>query len=456
MALPAISFDAPSTPAAAQRFLAAPADLGIHTAGRESGEMVIEMELGFDGRLDESLLSRALELLLDAEPILACRLVVDAPQPCWQIVPQADRTRLIVTRIAGEYEAFRTTGLDPTKNVQVELCLGRHERGDRLIIKMTHEVGDGVGLQLLTSRLSSLYSRLCTDSSYRPSPNLSARRDFGQILSSIPARAYPRIMWDFATFLLPRCFPPRTHALQVPHQSVGPWTPVIKRLSASRLSSLTAYSKARGSTLNDLFLSAAYRALASCGKWDGSSGLRISMTVDLRRWCFEHAAARSICNLSSFEYPFLARKLGRRFDDTLANVTALTRRRKESWPGLAPALVAHFVMQRYASRGLRRDQSLPRRRQTKKVRPSLTVSNEGRLDKERVRFGEQVPAFAHIVPPFLALPCVHICLTGYDGGLTVVAVTARNGYATVDEFLDVMLNELPSFIPASRGPSSAD
>lgn len=32
-------------------------------------------------------------------------------------------------------------------------------------------------------------------------------------------------------------------------------------------------------TLNDVFLAAAYRALASSGHWDGTSGLRICVTV---------------------------------------------------------------------------------------------------------------------------------------------------------------------------------
>lgn len=38
----------------------------------------------FDGRLDEARLGRALRHLLDAEPVLGCRLVANAVPPVWQ------------------------------------------------------------------------------------------------------------------------------------------------------------------------------------------------------------------------------------------------------------------------------------------------------------------------------------------------------------------------------------
>lgn len=219
--------------------------------------------------------------------------------------------------------------------------------------------------------------------------------------------------------------------------------PVIKRVPPRQLSFLSTYGKARGATLNDVFLAAAYRALASHGCWDGTSGLRISITVDLRRWCLSSADARSICNLSSFEYPFLVRNLGRDFEETLANVTALTRRRKKNYPGLALALISHFVMKRSSYEGLRGESLSERGRRRARAGRPLTLSNEGALDKVRLRFGTETPVSAHILPPFLALPGVHICLSGYDGTLTLAAVTPQNGHAVVESFLNALLEQLP-------------
>ncbi len=67
---------------------------------------------------------------------------------------------------------------------------------------------------------------------------------------------------DFAR-VLAHSFPRRTHGLALLRESAGPWVPVIKRLPSTQLSFLSRYGKARGATLNDVLLAAAYRALAS-------------------------------------------------------------------------------------------------------------------------------------------------------------------------------------------------
>ena len=447
----------------ARPLMVEPFDLAVHAAGKQcDGEMVIELELEFKGRLDEHLLARAADLLLDAEPVLGCRLVINAPKPHWEAVPAAERRELCVTYVPEGYESFRRTGLDATANVQVALCLWRRDAGDRLVVKMTHEVGDGVGLQSLAARLAAIYSELCVDPGYRPRTSLGARRDFGQILSEVPKGAYPALIRDFARVLVSHWFPRRTHGLALPRESAGPWVPVIKRVPSTQLSFLSRYGKARGATLNDVLLAAAYRALASRGVWDGTSGLRIAITVDLRRWCLRHPDASAICNLSSFEFPFLVRNLGRDFDETLANVTALTRRCKRHWPGLAPALAGHFLMKTWRHENLARAGVKDRPRKRARSGHTLTLSNEGALDKACLRFGAQTPVSAHILPPFLTLPNVHICVSGYDGALTLAAVTPQNGHVVVGSFLDALLEQLPGgeastggLQPANPGPAES-
>jgi NRPS condensation-like uncharacterized protein len=406
--------------------------------------MIIGLEIVFEGRLDVDLLVLATELLFDAEPLLACRFAIYAGGFRWDPVPRADRRVLVVTHVREEYERIRRAGLDASSNVQVALCVWRREDGDLLLVQMTHEVGDGVSIRSLTARLASIYSNLCVDSAYRPRPNLVARRDIGQILSQVPQRAYLRMLWDFVTFLAPRWFPRRTHTLSLPHESIGSWVHVIKHLAAPSLSILSAYAKPRAATINDIFLAAAYRALASQGGWNGRSGLRIFITVDLRRWYLPCADEVSICNLSSLEFPFLIRRLGTDFDQTLVNVSSLTQRRKRTWPGLGHALVS-CVLMKWAAHGSRRDNAATGKGCTKAS--SITLSNEGALDGASLCFGTQLPASTCILPPFFALPSVHMCLSTYAGSVTLAAVTPQNGVTVVDGYLDALLEQLRIAIP---------
>ncbi|MEO7273526.1 MAG: hypothetical protein ABIX28_18215 [Vicinamibacterales bacterium] len=423
--------------------------------------MIIEMELGFDHRLDEHRLAQALDLLLDEEPVLGCRMVIDTSPARWEPVPRLHRRSLILTDLGEEYAVVRRCGLDAVASVQVLLCLWRADGGDRLLVKMTHEAGDGASLQWLVGRLAAIYSALGSDPAYQVPAHPEARRDLGLIAGAVPKRTYPAILWDFTSFMAPRWFPRATQQLPFPQESVGPWVPVITEIPAAHFGTLAAYAKARGASLNDLFLAAAYRALAWCGHWDGTSGLRIPMTVDLRRWCLSGPRPRGVSNLSSVEFPLLIRNLGRTFEDTLANVAVLTRQRKRHWPGLAVALMSHAAS-RWSGEALRR-RAIEASRPT--VTPpaslwtavSLILSNEGALDGPSLRFDRADPVTARILPPFLALPGVHLCVSSYRGTITFAAVTPESGAAVLDTFLNALVDQLPidAWRPSRPGPGPA-
>jgi hypothetical protein len=137
------------------------------------------------------------------------------------------------------------------------------------------------------------------------------------------------------------------------------------------------------------------------------------------------------------------RNLGGSFDDTLRRVSVLTRRRKQSRPGLAIGLIA-----------LRLLKDLPQRppaagagvksvsHRSRNGRGALTFSNEGLLPDERLRFGDEVPLTAHTLPPFTWLPAVHVSLSGYRGALTLAAFTPENGVGGVTRFFDAVVDEL--------------
>jgi NRPS condensation-like uncharacterized protein len=422
--------------------------------GRNKGDLAIGMEMAFDTRLNEQILARASELVVDAEPILGCRLIADVPVPHWQELPAAERRVFTATKASHEHDDVWQAGLESTKSPQIAVRLWHREAGDSLLIRMTHQVGDGAALQYVASRLSGIYSALCTDGSYRPQASAPTDRDLTSVLSHVPTREYPRVIWDFVRFMAPRLHPRRTLGLPLPDDSSGPWRRVMRRLAPASVTQLAAYGKARGATLNDMFLAAAYRALASCGRWDGKAGLRILITVNLRRWCGPKEYTGPICNLSSFELPFLIRNLGRDFEQTLANVRALTAARKKSRPGLAPALVSRFRSKCQALTAPMTGGAGEHGRQQDLDR-GLAFSNEGALHMPSLRFGPHTPRAAHVVPPFFVLPWLHFTLSGYNGSLTLLAVTPQNGCEIVEGFFTALLDELPGQSTEEHHPSQA-
>jgi NRPS condensation-like uncharacterized protein len=347
-----------------------------------------------------------------------------------------------VTSAAAEYRRIRHSGIDATRQPQVSVCLWRESTRDTLLVRMTHEVGDGAALQYLVARLGSIYSELCADPDHRPAANTGVDRDLTQVLSQLPAGEYRRILWDFVRFMAPRHSPRRTHRLPLPREPIGAAALVATTISPARAAGLSAFAKARHATLNDMMLAAAYRALAAVGSWDGTSGLRIPMTVNLRRWAPVKEQPGPISNQSAFEWPFLIRDLGADFEETLTKVRDITRSRKTSRPGFALAILTHLwwkiqkppatLAQRHAGHT-----AMP------ESEPDLTFSNEGALDKAGIAFGSQAPAAARVVPPFFAAPRLHVSLSGYRGCLELLAVTSENCRPFVERFFEALRAELP-------------
>jgi NRPS condensation-like uncharacterized protein len=402
---------------------------------RGRGEPVIGLECAFRGRLDERVLTRAVELLVEAEPMLGFRLVPDAPVPEWTELPREQHDLLTVVRAPEDYEAVRRTGVDAARGAQLDVRLLNADEGARLLVRITHALADGFSLQSLAARLASLYSAVQADPEHRPPTGALPERDHGRLLASIPRRERVLAVAEFLRFLAPRVLPRRTHHPPLPSESHGPWVPVMRRVPS--LAVLAYYGKRRGATVNDLVLAAAYRALAASG-WDRTSALHITITVDLRRWCLPPEVAGLIANLSAWEVPFLDRDLGRSFDDTLHRVSAVMGRRKRSRPGLASALLAYRAVKDLPAERGRLD-----REPQRETRNLLTLSNEGLLDRERLTFGGEAPVSAHVLPPFVALPRLHLCVSGYGDTLTLASVTPENGAAAVGEFMDAIVDELP-------------
>lgn len=70
------------------------------------------------------------------------------------------------------------------------------------------------------------------------------------------------------------------------------------------------------------------------------------------------------------------------------------------------------------------------------------MSNEGPLEALNLSFAGQTPAAAHILPPFIDVPGVHVCVSSYRGALTIAAVTSRNGVAPLARFFEAWIAEL--------------
>lgn len=404
------------------------------------GAMVIHLECAFDGRLDEGRLARACELALDAEPVLGCRFTADGAWPRWERIEHRSRPaplELVADRAA--YDRFLGDVSDLRTAPQARLALWRAPDGDRLALKVSHAVADGGGTKDSMRIIANTYRRLGSDASYVPAPNLSGSRSIAQVFRALPLRAHPSIVAN--TMKMLRKKPARARRIQpeiAPRESLG-W--VVRQIDAERTAAITAYGKERGATLNDLFVTAALRAIAAGSDERPGAHHRLQATVDLRRYVPSGRAGR-VCNLSAIENVDIGADLGDSFAETLAKVSDVVSARKRNWLGLlditlGPLLAAvpyrHLVrtFERVVGRTVRSGGAFPN-----------ALTNIGAITDE-VDFGMR-PRTAHLLPPVIYPPMFGSGLSGYSGTITFSAGAPAAVRPHAERFLDRMLAELPA------------
>ena len=437
-------------------FPAQPPDLALEASVQAGiGVPIVEIEMEFDGHLDERILARSLALLLEAEPILACRLNLDADPVWWHLVPPEERTVLVVSHSEDEFLTFRHSGIDATKGPQVAACLWQRERNDHLIVKVAHQAGDGRATLETVRLLSSIYSQLAEDSDYRPGSNKSGRRDKGQVTSRVPWYKWPMVLFQFARFISSHASFKRRQSLPLKGMDGERWLYAIRHVGTEETAMLSNYAAAHGATINDMFLAAAYRALASETAWDGVAALQLWVLVDLRRF-LPNGRAGAICNLASFDFPFLGTNLGADFEETLGRVCSTMQRRKREYPGLMLAALLD-IYGKWQTRHFWRFTESVKKRMEKRRRSGPgreTLTNIGLIEDVCVTFAGHQAVRAFFLPPLppqRSAPGILIGLSGYRGTLTLSAAVSVSDLPVVDSFLDAIVHQLPIADPA---PSS--
>lgn len=409
-------------------------------------EMMIQLEMEFDRGLDAERLAKAVDLALDAEPILGCRFVDSSYKPYFERLEPSNRIAFSLARSEGEYQSFKSSPMDYRKGPQANVCLWQSPGGDRLLLKVAHHVADAGGVKDIASILSDIYRNLLKDPDHRPSPNFREQRGLRQILRHVPLHAYPRIYLN-SIQSQSRAFKRRT--IQTLPSADGPRAPltyVCCAIPSDRTSKVAQYGRSHNATLNDIFSAAALRAIAALGNSGGDSHSSLMTTVDLRRY-IPCGKAQAVANLSEslVHWPDLGNELGADFATTLGKVARITRYGKTHWAGLTvvfePFNIPMMLMPH--SWGMKRYNEFAEL-SLKYHTASHTFTNTGPIEPESVNF-DTTPTAACILPPSShPLGPFIFSLSGYNGTLTLAAGAYPTQKETIGKFFDAVLKELPS------------
>jgi NRPS condensation-like uncharacterized protein len=413
------------------------------SAMRCFGDMMVQMELEFDRHLDVDRLARAVELACDAEPILGCRLVT-VSEPCWQRLSPEERRPFVTVSSEQDYDDFKNLSIDTATGPLARACLHRTANGDRVLVKVAHDIADAGGVKDVVQVISTIYNRLEANPGFTPEPNLTGDRSAEQVLRQIPLRARPVIFLNWLREAWGSMVPLAGHTVPVTSRTDGTKTYLTRTIESGRAARIAEYGRRSGATVNDVMMTAVLRAHASMGSRNGKSPLRLWTTIDNRRYLPTRKTG-GICNLSAVEIVRMPANLGSTFADSLSTMAALSRRRKSSWFGLNAYISMYPLMRTLSYEGT-----------LKRIGGAFqfflghgliqaALTNMGKIQPEQVSFGFP-PVEARLLVPPVFPPFLGLGLSGYAGSLALSAgvFPSSSQKEVVCQLLERTLSELPA------------
>ncbi|MDF2524184.1 MAG: uncharacterized protein K0R31_1825, partial [Clostridiales bacterium] len=216
----------------------------------------------------------------------------------------------------------------------------------------------------------------------------------------------------------------------------------VCKLPYGQLGWLSRFGKSRGATINDLLVTAFYRAMFEISHPEYGVPMDISMTVDLRRYLPNQKTEAIRCFSGGVDTK-LDKVANETFEGTLSRVIPMMNEVKTSQPGLQSAVGLERVEKANFGETLSFYQTAAQKASyTDKCSPVL--SNLGFLSKSPLKFGKSVVTDAYIVPPAVAAPGLLLCIGTYNGVITMALsyYEAQVQGIEINRLLHLIRNEL--------------
>lgn len=378
----------------------------------------IQAIMTLDGRLDFFKLSKAVRLTIDEEPVFGCRFV-ESHKPYWKRVSDIDEAMLCSFEETDNrdeaIQRFLDIPLDMDNDPMVKVKLIRSGPYDTIGIKINHSCCDGAGVKEYLKLLSDIYS--CIDDEhgiYIPNPKTRSRKDQDILFSNlgiknpesswIPGSEITRYTW---------LFPWKQGQSEAAHI-------VTCKIPQEYLDRMTSYAKDKGVTINDLILTAYYRAMLQMGHPIYSEPMEIPVTVDLRRY-LPDGKTEAIRNFSGSENTRLTMIEGESFSETLSRVAPMMKEIKNKTPGLQSAIGLERVEKMVWGETLAYYRIIPACPSFFGNKCGPVLSNLGLVTNNLFTFGKNVVTDAYIVPPVVRAPGLLLMVSTYNGVVTLSA-----------------------------------
>lgn len=408
----------------------------------------IQAVMKLDGKLDFDRLQRAVRLSLDAEPILKCRFIEDDP-PYWEPLENIGVVNFCslkeVEDVDTAVQDFIESTVNLDKDPMINVRLIRSEQYDVLAFKINHTCCDGAGAKEYIQLLAEIYDSIGSqDDTYTPVTRIGGRKDQDRLFEELGITNIESLFIPGADLFQP--------SWPFPWEPCGSNTACmcVSNYPAGFLEELKKYAKANGATVNDVILTACYRAMLEVKHPVYGTPMEIPITVDLRRYLPDNRT-QAIRNFSGSINTRLDMVPAEAFNETLQRVIAMMQEIKKDYPGLQSAIGLERVERISFYEILSYYQAVMETKKTQLFCPLYcgdrcvpTLSNLGYMSVSPIKFGDITVTDTYLLPPVVRAPGLLLMASSY-GSVFTLATGYFKGTVdgeNVEKLLDKIKQEL--------------
>ena len=407
---------------------------------------MIHCAIVYRGKVDETLLRRAIKLVVDKVDVLHSSFVAHPIDPYWRVnddYTEEEMLDVVYGDVSHEkIEELLVRHVDYRGKLQFKATLVK-ESGDKSVLcfVINHICCDGRDFIRLMGEICAAYRSLALYGAYK-SDIASGSRGAEQIYRDLPEhvrkkarRLYKNISGTDIKTKFP--FEQETEA-DKPHIARA-------KLSADVMSALKVRGKAEGYTVNDIYLAAYFRAVKAFCSLSEDCPAEITSMLDMRRY-LKDGKTEGLTNLTSYMQCKLLSGIGRDMTDTLTRVAeALAPQKSDPTLGMAglPLMALGLRFPFFIGSALVK---------LGYSNPLFTMSNMGVLNADDLALAEAKAEDAFFTGTVKYKPYIQIACTTMNGEatFTVCEKCSDRDKRAIRAFLDRFTGELERYAKGSR------
>lgn len=410
----------------------------VQYLAHDFNDNTVRFALRYPGKLNPDTLCSAASAIINSVDVLHASFIPGNLGAYWRIneaCAQEDFFTLVENAqdpLTTAHEAMLLP-VAPAKRAQLHCTLVRGSDEDIVVVRISHLCVDGGDGKYLLYKLAEAYELIAQTGKTEGLSVKNGSRATGQMYRELTPKEYLSLIRS----------PLSGVKTEFPFSGSAPGKRRLVSccIPSSVMNAAHKAAKELDATVNDLLLSACYRAYAKLPGVHSGEALSIMSMMDLRRHC-KNGESEGLCNMSGFFPTTLTEGIKGNFAETLREVSAQTRKAKENpLAGMEGMPLVHTAVQTTPLRLLLEVME--------KVYGSMSIglTNLGNIPCDALTLDGIRPTGGMFAGPLKKKPAMQISAASFDGTAVLCSISEceEEDASLLWQMLDYAAREIEDF-----------